>query len=154
MECSMFVLCGVVWVTWLVGFIYIEYVSFVCFGDGSRKFILLLTSVSKVKFNFGCSLLMYLCSCFVCCFRCIRILCHQHICTNIWFLSAYLLQCWLSMCICPIWWMNILAKMQEIGELMGRPSGCVTEIPYWDILIQLSRSIQRIGSRLHSKRQL
>jgi hypothetical protein len=47
-------------VTMVVGFLYILLSVFVMVK--SRKFILLLTSVSKVKFNYGCSLLMYWCS--------------------------------------------------------------------------------------------
>ena len=51
-------------VTVVVGFLYILNVCLlsVFVIVRSRKFILLLTSVSKVKFNFWCSLLMCWCS--------------------------------------------------------------------------------------------
>ena len=49
----------------VVGFLYILNVS-VFVMVKSRRFMLLLTSVSKVKFNFSCSLLMYWCNCLVC----------------------------------------------------------------------------------------
>ena len=50
----------------VVGFLYILNVCLlsVFVMVRSRKFMLLLTSVSKVKFNFRCSLLMFWCNCF------------------------------------------------------------------------------------------
>ena len=67
MECYMRVLCGVIWS--MVGNSDCDsgFSVCVCFMIvRSRKIILLLTSISKVKFNIGCSLLMYGCSCLVC----------------------------------------------------------------------------------------
>ena len=55
-------------VTVVVGFLYILNMCLlsVFVMVRSRKFILLLSSVSKVKFNFWCSLLIYWCNCLVC----------------------------------------------------------------------------------------
>jgi hypothetical protein len=85
----------------------------------SRKFMLLLSSVSKVKFNFWCSLLMYWCSCLICLLfsfyrsntRMSSTYLHQYI-----ILLAYLLSCSLGMWVCSIYGMNISASMLKLGE--------------------------------------
>ena len=70
-ECCVFVLCRVIWSILYDSYcgggfsVYIESVSVVCFLKvRSRKFILFLTSASKVKFNFGmlwfCLTIIYL----------------------------------------------------------------------------------------------
>ena len=62
----------------------------------SRKFMLLLTSVSNVKFNFGCSLLIYWCSCLICLLPLYRSNMSSTYLYQCIILSACLLFCWLS----------------------------------------------------------
>ena len=102
----------------VVGFLYILNVCLlsVFVKVRSMKFMLLLTSVSKVKFNFRCSLMCW-CNCLVCLLLPLNksnmssTYLYQY---NI--LLAYLLFSSLSMWVCSMWWMNISARMLEIGE--------------------------------------
>ena len=112
----------------VVGFLHILNVSLlsVFVTVRSRNIILLLTSVSKVKFNFRSGLLMHWCSCLVCLlFPLYRSNMSSTYLYQYIILLPYLLFCLLIMWVCTISWINILARMLEIGEPIGKASGCV-----------------------------